>query len=92
MLSQLIKLIARLLNIFVKNGMVHGNINSDVIKLKIKQVENHPDVITDLRIVDCDFSYKYGKNQHTYFALDNKLAVKSLPPEMVHNLKMYYIN
>lgn len=72
--------------------MVHGNISSENIQFKIKQIKNHSDIITDLRIVNYDFSYTYGLNTHTYFTLDKNFATKSMPPEMVHNSKLYYTN
>ena len=72
--------------------MVHGNIISENIEVKIKQNVDRCDTITDVRIVNYEYSYKYGKNKHTYYDLDRHFANKSLPPEMVFNLKCHYTN
>ena len=83
---------AKNLKRFVDNGLVHGNIISDNIEYKVVQSLKHPDHITDFRIVNYEFSYEYGKNKHSYFELDKKFAAKSMPPEMVNNLKLFYTN
>ena len=92
MLKQLIRIMAKNLKRFVDNGLVHGNIISDNIEYKVVQSLKHPDHITDFRIVNYEFSYEYGKNKHSYFELDKKFASKSMPPEMVNNLKLFYTN
>ena len=75
---------------YFKSGLVHGNIASENIEFKIKQIPSHHDMITDFRIVNYDFSYPFGVDKHTYFALDKKFAARSLPPEMINNLKLFY--
>ena len=36
----------------------------------INQFPDKADEITDLRVINQDFSYKYGKKAHTYFEID----------------------
>ena len=61
-LAQLIRQLATIILKYFKCGLVHGNISSENIELKIDQPDEHHDVITDVRIINYDFSYPYGVN------------------------------
>ena len=55
---------------YQKAGLVHGNLNLQSVELMINQFPDKADEITDLRVINQDFSYKYGKKAHTYFEID----------------------
>ena len=78
---QIIHKVAMLLVKYQQAGLVHGNISLENIELMIKQSAHSHDQLTDLRITNMDFSYRYGQKAHTFFSMDDKFTRTSLPPE-----------
>ena len=84
----LIRQLATILDKYVTCGVVHGNICTQNIECKLHApFEERSAKFIDTRIVNYEYSYLFGKDQHTYFKIDRHFAPKSMPPEMSQNLK-----
>ena len=93
LLHHLILSLATILQKYVACGMVHGNICSQNIEIKLEaSKEMWRAKLLDTRIVNYEFSYPFGKNKHSYMKLDQQFASQSMPPEMSSNLKYLYQN